>query len=65
MVILYSNNCPKCQVLKSKLKSKNIEFKENNSVEEMIKLGIVQVPYLMIEDKLLNFKEANEWINNK
>lgn len=65
MVILYSNNCPKCQVLKSKLKSKNIEFEENNSVDEMLSLGITQVPYLMVNGRLLNFKDANEWINNK
>lgn len=65
MITLYSNNCPKCNVLKSKLKAKHIEFKENNSISDMLLLGISQVPYLMVDDKLLNFSEANQWINNQ
>ena len=35
-VILYSTGCPKCRVLKTKLDKKNINYIENNDVEEMI-----------------------------
>ena len=52
-IILYSTGCPKCKVLKSKLEEKNIEFVENNSVEEMTGLGITQVPVLFVGGVLL------------
>ena len=63
-IILYSTGCPKCNVLKSKLKDKGIEFVENNSVEEMTRLGITQVPVLSVCGALLDFKNAVIWVNN-
>lgn len=63
-IILYSTGCPKCKVLKSKLEEKNIEFVENNSVEEMTGLGITQVPVLSVGGVLLDFKKAVTWVNN-
>lgn len=63
-VILYSTGCPKCKVLKGKLEEKNIEFVENNSVEDMIGLGITQVPVLSVNGSLFDFKQAVNWVNN-
>lgn len=63
-IILYSTGCPKCKVLKKKLEDKNIEFVENNSVQEMIGLGIKQAPMLSIGGALLDFKNAVTWVNN-
>ena len=63
-IILYSTGCPKCKVLKSKLEEKNIEFVENNSVEEMTGLGITQVPVLSVDGVLFDFKQAVTWVNN-
>ena len=62
-ITLYSTGCPKCKVLKSKLEEKNIEFVENNSVEDMTGLGITQVPVLMVNGALLDFKRAVDWVN--
>lgn len=62
-IILYSTGCPKCKVLKSKLESKNIEFVENNSVEEMTGLGITQVPVLSVGGVMFDFKQAVDWVN--
>ena len=64
-IILYSTGCPKCKVLKSKLEEKNIEFVENNSVEDMTELGITQVPVLSVGGVLFDFKQAVTWVNNK
>lgn len=64
-VILYSTGCPKCSVLKKKLEASEIEYQENNNVDEMIGLGISQVPVLSVDGKLLNFVEANKWINER
>jgi len=65
MPILYSTGCPRCKVLEKKLESKGIAYEKNNSVEEMLSLGITEVPVLNVYGQLLSFSEANEWINNQ
>lgn len=62
-LILYSTGCPKCKVLKKKLDSKNIQYKEVNDVEEMRKFGILSVPVLRVENKLYNFTDAVNYVN--
>lgn len=64
-VILYSTGCPKCNVLKKKLNDKNINFTENNDIDIMTSLGIEQVPVLSIDGKLMDFSQANAWINER
>ncbi|MBQ2672033.1 MAG: hypothetical protein IJG00_04425 [Clostridia bacterium] len=72
-IILYSNGCPKCEILKKKLKEKNIVFKENNNIEKLISMNIKTLPMLKIvektndnsKEKFLNFVEANSWVNNQ
>lgn len=64
-VILYTIDCPKCQVLKTKLKEKGIEFIENNDIETMKALGIDLVPILSVDNELLSFTDAVRWIGAK
>jgi len=64
-IILYSTGCPKCEVLKKKLAEKGIRYTVNESVEEMLSLGIEQVPVLKINEELLPFSAAVKWINDK
>lgn len=64
-IILYSTGCPKCNILKKKLTEKSIPYIENNNVEEMTSLGIDYVPVLRVNGKMLQFKEANDWINQQ
>ena len=64
-LILYSTGCPKCNVLKKKMDSKNIEYTECNSIPEMEKLNISSVPVLMVNGELMMFKEAGELNVNK
>lgn len=61
---LYTNGCPKCKVIESKLKAKNIKFVETNNVEELISYGIQSLPVLKVGEKFLSFVEANAWVNN-
>ena len=64
MVIVYSTpTCPKCNVIKSKLKSKNIEYVENQDIDVMTAKGITNVPYLEVDGVLMDFSTANNWIN--
>ena len=65
MPILYSTGCPRCKVLEKKLESKGVAYEKNNSVDEMLSLGITEVPVLNVYGQLLSFSEANEWINNQ
>lgn len=64
-IILYSTGCPKCNVLKKKLDGKSVEYTEINSVEDMLSLGITQVPVLKVGDAIMDFAQANAWINNQ
>lgn len=64
-IVLYSTHCPRCTVLEKKLEAKGIKFEVETSVDDMLALGITQVPMLRVDGKLLNFAEANTWVNNQ
>ena len=64
-IILYSTHCPKCEVLEKKLKSKNIIYTEVNDVNVMLEKGFTQVPILECDGILMDFKKANDWINQQ
>ena len=64
-VILYSNGCPRCCILKQKLDAKSVIYEEENSVDKMIAMGINQVPVLSVDGELLAFGQANEWVNKQ
>ena len=63
-MILYSTGCPKCKILKKKLDNSGIEYAEETSVDKMLALGITQVPVLYVNDEMLPFVKANEYINS-
>lgn len=52
-VILYSTGCPKCNVLKKKLSEKDITYEEFTSVDDMLSMGIKEVPMLGVGEKNL------------
>lgn len=62
-IVLYSTGCPKCEVLKTKLTTKQIEFTENTSVDDMIALGLTYAPALSVSGELMDFSTAIKWIN--
>lgn len=64
-IVLFSNNCPRCKILKTKLEQSNIEFKENNDVELMTQRGFTTVPMLEVDGVIYNFKEAVKWIGEQ
>lgn len=64
-VILYGTHCPRCNVLAKKLESKGIAFTENTNTDEMLSMGMNEVPVLSVDGKLLQFAEANSWINEQ
>lgn len=63
-IILYSNNCPRCKILKKKLDDNKINYEVVDNVDIMIDKGLSTVPVLEVNNKILDFKEAVEWVNN-
>lgn len=64
-VILFSNNCPKCKILKTKLEQSNIKFEEVNNIEIMVQKGFTTVPILEVNGITYGFKDAVEWIKEQ
>ena len=68
-ITVYSTGCPKCKVLETKLKQKNIKYTINNDIEVMKSLGFSTVPMMIVEyvdrdTETLDFKGAVEWVNS-
>ena len=63
-IILYSTNCPRCKILKSKLDKKGITYSVVDDVDKMLSMGMVVVPVLEVDGVRMSFKEAINWINN-
>ena len=64
-VVLYSTHCPKCKILETKLKQKNISYSEINDVQIMTNKGFTTVPKLEVDGSILEFKEAVDWIEEQ
>ena len=63
-VILYSTGCPKCSILKKKLAAKNVFYTEVNDVNEMMRLGLKEVPALAIDGQMKDFTAAVKFLDN-
>lgn len=63
MVTLYSTGCPRCKVLETKLKQKNVEFTVCSDVNEMEEKEISSVPCLGVNEEILDFGKAVKWVN--
>lgn len=64
MVVLYSNHCPRCNILKSKLTSKGILFSEVDDEETLSTLGFDFMPILEVDGKMMEFGDANKYIES-
>lgn len=64
-IIFYSTHCPKCKVLKQKLDMKHVPYTENNSIEDMLALGIQTAPALSVDGELMDFAPAIRWVNSQ
>lgn len=64
-IILYTVGCPRCEVLKNKLNDKKINFSIVQDVDVMKELGLDEIPVLKVNGKLLQFADANKWINEQ
>lgn len=63
-ITFYTTNCPKCEILKKKLDTKNISYNICDDVNIMIEKGFKNAPVLEVDEIIYNFKEAINFINN-
>lgn len=62
-VILYTTHCHKCVVLEKKLVQKNIEYDVITDKQVIMNKGYLTAPLLEVNGKIMEFKEANDWVN--
>lgn len=62
-ITLYTTHCPKCVILESKLKQKDIKYTSCEDINIMLEKGFMQAPMLEVDNKVMDFKTANNWIN--
>ena len=63
-MILYTQGCSQCIVLKKKLEQKGLSFTtESENFRKLIDAGIDKLPVLEVDNKLLLFSEAIDYIN--
>lgn len=65
MIKLYSTGCPKCKVLSQKLKDKNIDYELCADMNKILDLGFTTVPVLEVDNKMMDFKTAVDWVNKR
>lgn len=61
-VILYTTHCPKCMVLETKLKEKNINYYICEDLDIMEQKGFISAPMLETNEKVMTFGEALQWL---
>lgn len=68
-ITLWSTNCPKCNVLKIKLKAKKIDFELIEDKDKVVEFGnncgITSAPILQVDDNYYDFTQAVKWINER
>ena len=61
-IILYSNDCPKCKILKQKLDNAKVNYFVCSDVETMKEKGFKAVPMLEIDGMVFDYLSAVNWI---
>ena len=64
-IILYSNGCPKCKILKERLNEKGLKYEESDDAEVLKNNNILAFPALDIGGKILKFYNAINWLKNQ
>lgn len=65
MVTLIGTGCPRCKILESKLKNKNINFIDSDNIDEAIDNGFMSAPVLKVDNEYMDFGAAVKWVNNQ
>ena len=62
-IILYTIGCDKCDILKEKLESKDIEFTIFDNEEDLKSMGFDKFPVLEVDGTRMDYGDAVKWVN--
>lgn len=62
-IVLYSNHCVKCDILKEKLDNLGIDYDIEDNIDNLKNVGFTHMPMLKIKDKCMTFKEAFNYLS--
>ena len=65
MNILYTLDCPRCDILKDRLDEKNIKYEICKDINAIRAKGYMTAPLLEIDGKIMDFSAAIQWLNSK
>ena len=65
ITIFTTATCPKCKILKKKMDEKGMVYEECADEEQLQQMGILSVPVLSIDGKLMDFPEAIQYVNER
>lgn len=62
-VILYSNHCVKCNILKELLDKSGVRYTIEDNIDKLKNLGFTHMPMLGVNGKCLNYKDAHNYLS--
>jgi len=57
-IVLFSNGCPRCKILKQKLDDKQIKYSISDDFDEVMDQGLQTAPVLKVNNKYYQFGDA-------
>ena len=63
-IVFYTTHCPKCNILKMKMDTAEVDYVECEDVDIMSTKGLKTAPALEVDGQILEFGEAVKWVNN-
>jgi len=64
-VTFYSNDCPRCNILQQKLDEKGVMYEKVSDIEIMKQKGFMSVPMLEVDENIMNYLEAINWVKEQ
>lgn len=69
MVLLYSNGCPRCKLVKASLEAKKIPYEVISDNDEILKVAQenneLSLPFAIIDGKFYGAKDLQKWVIKK
>jgi len=62
LIVLYSNGCPRCNILETALNSKKISYTKVSDTDKIVEKGFLTVPILEVDGKDMAFPEAYNYV---
>ena len=64
-VVLYTNHCPCCEVLESRMKAAGIRYRTVDDVRMMLEMGLTTMPMLETDELMMKYPAALKWLEER